>query len=94
MPNCDNASRNIPHKFLFALLTCLLYFQLYFTYLKVILVRRDQRSDTLIKECVDLLGTSADVKLGVSELQELVHCHAELRISCDPLEKIIGPRRR
>ena len=66
MPNCDYASRNIPHKFFFRKLTYYLYFQLYFTYLKVILVRNNQRSDTLCKECVDLLRTSAYVKLRIS----------------------------
>ena len=41
-------------------------FQLYFAYFEVSLVRFDQGSDTLTKECVNLFGTSADVKLGIS----------------------------
>ena len=29
-------------------------------------------------------------KFPISELDKLIHCHAELGISCDPLKKIVG----
>ena len=50
----------------------------------------NQRLNALVKECIYLLRASADVKLGISELDELIHCHAEFRVSSDPLEEIVG----